>query len=150
MCLALRLAQLEKEMAGISKRMLSSTAKDSMPQPLHCQGSRDRGAEWGETASVFSPKVLLTHFLLAGGGKNLQLKGLSKNVPWAHRWVSSFQEATPIPKHMTCPPWDWLKMGPSDGSSDKGLASGHWRVLTPDFHIALALSLIAMAQLTPH
>lgn len=48
--------------------MLSPNAKGSTAQPSHCHGGRDRGGEGRESASVFSPKVLLTHFLLAGGG----------------------------------------------------------------------------------
>lgn len=106
-----------------------------------------------ETEEVKGEKLLLCFllkcswhiFLWAGGGKNLQLDSLSKNIPGAHRWVSGFQVATPALNHMTCPPWTGLKWALAMAQVTRVWLVGTGGYLALTFLIALALSLIAMA-----
>lgn len=90
-CLGLRLAQMEGEMAVISSTCFLQLQRTPQVSPL-AVGEPEKVKE---ISMCFLPKCSWHIFLLVGGDRNLEQERLSTNslvlAPGAHRWVSSLR-----------------------------------------------------------
>lgn len=135
MCIALRLAQVEGEMLGISSAcLLLQLRVPELSLSLSEEAETEQGN--GETLLLCLLLKCSSHiFLLAGGGRNLYLEGFSQHASGSGGWCSQvdvwFTGDPPYTQAHNLPFLDWITMGPGNCSRDSHLARGQGRITYP-------------------